>query len=151
MSSNHVSYKKLHRGNEKDFYDLVVLFNEVFEATNDVNKENIRRLLNNSSFVCFVSYIDKKIVGGLTAYELEMYDQEGSSMYIYDLAVSKEYQRNGIGTRLVNEMMDYCRLKGIKDMFVQADGVDKHAVQFYKKIGGEQSETFHFSFNLSDE
>ncbi len=133
MSHDHVSYKKLHRGNEKDFYDLVLLFNEEFETTNEVNKENIRQLLNNSNFVCFVSYIDKKIVGGLTAYELEMYDQKGSSMYIYDLAVSKEYQRNGIGSRLVNEIMDYCRSKGIKDMFVQADAVDEHAIQFYKK------------------
>ncbi|MBO0992965.1 GNAT family N-acetyltransferase [Bacillus sp. SD088] len=151
MNPNHIFYKKLSHGDESDFYELVLLFNEVFETKNSVNKKNIGRLLNNSTFVCFVAYIDQKIVGGITAYELEMYDQEGSSMYIYDLAISKEHQRNGIGSKLVNEIMDYCRSNGIKDMFVQADGVDQHAIQFYKKIGGEQSRTFHFSFNLSND
>lgn len=150
MENNIVAYKKLQAGDDSEFSELVLLFNKVFQSPNYVNSLNVKRLLNNPNFVCFVAYIDNKIVGGLTAYELEMYDQEGSTMYIYDLAVSEDYQRNGIGSRLVNEIMDYCRAKKIKDMFVQADEVDRHAIQFYKRIGGEQSKTFHFSFKTFD-
>ena len=69
-------------------------------------------------------------------------------MYLYDLAVDKNYQRRGIGSKLVGELMDYCRSKGIKDLFVQADVEDQHAVEFYNKIGGEGSETVQFSFHL---
>ena len=149
MEKTVVKYKKLQSGDDSSFSDLVLLFIKEFESPTltYVNSENIRKLLNNPNFVCFVAYIDNKILGGLTAYELEMYDREGSSMYIYDLAVSKEYQRNGIGSRLVNEIIDFCKSKAIKEMFVQADGVDQHAIKFYKKIGGEQSKTFQFSFD----
>ncbi|MFJ8262494.1 GNAT family N-acetyltransferase [Rummeliibacillus sp. NPDC094406] len=149
MKNNVVEYKKLQSGDDSKFSQLVLLFNKEFESPNlnFVNLKNISNLLINPKFVCIVASIDNKIVGGLTAYELEMYDQEGSSMYIYDLAVGKEYQRNGIGSRLVHEIIDFCKSKGINDLFVQADGVDQHAIEFYKKNGGEQSKTFHFSFN----
>jgi aminoglycoside 3-N-acetyltransferase I len=147
MKNDIVEYKKLQRGDDSEFSELVVLFNKEFESSDYVNFTNIKRLLNNPNFTCFVAYRNNRVVGGLTAYELEMYDQEESSMYLYDLAVNKEYQRKGIGSKLVSEIMDYCRSKKIKDLFVQADAVDDHAIQFYKKIGGEQAKTFHFTFN----
>ncbi|MFD0871537.1 GNAT family N-acetyltransferase [Paenibacillus residui] len=147
-----VKYRRLKSGDDSQFSDLVLLFNEEFESPSltYVNTKNIGNLLNNLKFVCIVAQIDNRIIGGLTAYELEMYDREGSSMYIYDLAVNKEYQRKGIGSRLVNEIIMLCKSKNIEDLFVQADGVDQHAISFYKKIGGKQSRTFHFSFNPLD-
>lgn len=146
MKNKEIVYKKLQAGNDSEFSELVLLFNKEFESSNYVNTENIKRLLKNSHFVCFAAFIDNEIVGGLTAYELEMYDQAGSAMYIYDLAVSKAYQRKGIGSGLIHEIMDDCRAKEIKDLFVQAEEVDQHAIQFYKKIGGEPSQTCHFTF-----
>ncbi|GIN22326.1 GNAT family N-acetyltransferase [Siminovitchia fordii] len=152
MDTIGVEYRRLKSGDDSQFSDLVLLFNEEFESPTltYVNTKNIRKLLNNPKFVCIVAQIDHKIIGGLTAYELEMYDREGSSMYIYDLAVSKEYQRNGIGSRLVHKIIMLCKSKVIEDLFVQADGVDQHAISFYKKIGGKQSKTFQFSFNPLD-
>ncbi|MCG7345977.1 GNAT family N-acetyltransferase [Sporosarcina sp. ACRSL] len=150
MKNNIVEYKKLQVGDDLIFHELVLLFNREFESGDYVNSKNIKHLLNNPHFVCFVASVDNKIVGGLTAYELEMYDQEGSSMYIYDLAVSKEYQRNGIGSMLIHKIIDFCKSKSIRDVFVQVDGDDQHAIQFYKKNGGEQSKTFHFSFHTFD-
>ena len=152
MKHHLIEYKKLQSGDDSKFTELVLLFNKEFESPNlnDVNSENIAKLLNNPNFACFSAQVDNKIVGGLTAYELEMYDREGSSMYLYDLAVTREFQRNGIGSRLVNVLIDYCKSKDIKELFVQADEVDQHAIEFYKKIGGEQSKTFQFSFNLVD-
>jgi aminoglycoside 3-N-acetyltransferase I len=145
MENNRISYKKLQVGNDSEFYELVLLFNKVFESTNPVNTENIHQLLKNPRFVCFAAFINHEIVGGITAYELEMYDQPGSAMYIYDLAVCKEHQRNGIGSRLVKEIIHYCKSKCIQDVFVQAEEADRHAVQFYRKIGGEPIKTYHFN------
>lgn len=145
-----VEYKKLQSGDELKFTDLVLLFNKEFESTDltYVNSKNITKLLGNPQFVCLTALIGGKVVGGLTAHKLDMYDREGTSMYLYDLAVSKEYQRNGIGSRLVNELIAYCKSEGINELFVQADAVDQHAIEFYKKNGGESSQTFHFSFKL---
>jgi aminoglycoside 3-N-acetyltransferase I len=147
MNQANAEYTRLQRGDDSKFIELVLLFNKVFDSPDAtrVNSDNIGKLLNNSSFVCFAAHIGDRIVGGLTAYELEMYDREGSSMYIYDLAVSREYQRSGIGSRLVGEIMAYCKAKQIHDLFVHADAADRHAVEFYKKVGGEPAAAFQFS------
>lgn len=144
-----VEYRKLAIGDESSFSKLVLLFNKEFESPdlNYVNDKNIRSLIAKPDFICFVAFIGDEVVGGLTGYELLMYDQEGSSMYLYDLAVDKNYQRRGIGSNLVGELMDYCRSKDIKDLFVQANVEDQHAVEFYNKIGGDDSETVQFSFH----
>ena len=145
-----VEYRKLAIGDESSFSKLVLLFNKEFESPdlNYVNDKNIRSLIAKPDFICFVAFIGDEVVGGLTGYELLMYDQEGSSMYLYDLAVDKNYQRRGIGSNLVGELVEYCRSKDIKDLFVQADVEDQHAVEFYNKIGGDDSETVQFSFHL---
>lgn len=143
---NDVTYKKLQSGDEKDFYDLVLLFNDVFEANNGVNKKNISQLLNNPNFVCLVAFHHHKVIGGITAYELMSYDKPGSAMYIYDLAVQNSHQRNGIGSKLVSELLADCRSKGIKELFVQAEEADIHAVQFYQKLGGKSLKTYQFDF-----
>lgn len=152
MDHTNVEYRKLESGDDSLFSNLVLLFNEEFKSPTltYVNTKNIRKLLNNPNFVCIVAQIDNKIIGGITAYELEMYDREGSSMYIYDLAVRKACRRKGIGSSLVNEIIRLCKSKAIKDLFVQADGIDQQAIDFYKKVGGEPSETFQFSFNPLD-
>ncbi|WP_152658415.1 GNAT family N-acetyltransferase [Oceanobacillus sp. CFH 90083] len=145
-----VEYRKLAMVDESSFSKLVLLFNKEFESPdlNYVNDKNIRSLLAKPDFICFVACIGDEVVGGLTGYELLMYDQEGSSMYLYDLAVNKNYQRRGIGSNLVGELMNYCRAKNIKDLFVQADAEDQHAIEFYNKIGGDDSETVQFSFRF---
>lgn len=147
-----VQYTHLQSGDESKFTDLVLLFHKEFESPDPtlVNAANIKKLLTNPHFVCIIAQIGDKVVGGLTAYELERYDGEGSSMYLYDLAVCASYQRNGIGSRLVRELMEDCRSKGIRDLFVQADAEDRHALAFYKQIGGAPSETFHFTFSIAE-
>lgn len=150
MGSKSISYKKLQAGDDQEFYNLVLLFNTVFESPHQVNMENIHRLLKKPSFVCYVALKNDEVVGGISAYELEMYDQPGSALYIYDLAVHHDYQRTGIGSKLMKEVMDYSKRNGIQTVFVQAEEEDQHAITFYQKIGGEPTKTCHFNFDLSD-
>lgn len=148
MNHKYVTYKKLYSGDEKGFYDLVLLFNDVFELENNVNEENIKQLLNNPNFVCLVALYYHEVIGGITAYELMSYDSPGSVMYVYDLAVQNRHQRSGIGRGLVSELFAECREKGMKELFVQTEEADDHAVQFYQKLGGESFKTRQFHFNL---
>lgn len=148
MNNHSVSYKRLRLGDEKEFHDLVVLFNDVFETENESNQGNIKQLLNNSNFVCLVALHHQQIIGGITAYELMSYDRPESVMYVYDLAVQNIYQRSGIGSRLMKELFVVCRKKGIKELFVQAEEADAHAVQFYQKLGGESFKTRQFQYRF---
>ena len=145
-----VTYRKLQEGDESIFFDLVLLFNEEFESPNTdfVNHANIAELLSNPLFICIVGIKGNEVIGGLTGYELPMYDRMGSSLYLYDIAVGGNDQRKGIGSRLVKELVEYCKSKQINEIFVQADAIDQHAVEFYKKLGGEISSVYQFTFTV---
>lgn len=52
--------------------------------------------------------------------------------YSYDMAVLTAYQRKGIGRKLVEFANEYCRGRGFKEVFVQADKVDDYALDFYR-------------------
>lgn len=75
-----------------------------------------------------------------------MYDRLGSAMYLYDLAVAEARRRRGIGSRLVQELRDYCGRKGIRELFVQADTSDAHALAFYESLGGKPEGAVQYSF-----
>ncbi|GAB2546434.1 GNAT family N-acetyltransferase [Gracilibacillus alcaliphilus] len=141
-----IEFRRLQTGDEQSLSELVELYNQAFETSDQVNTKGVSNLLANPHFICLVAFDCQQVIGGLTAYELEMYNQSSPSVYVYDLAVAASYQRQGIGTRLFQEMIDYCKRYQITDLFVQADAEDQHAIQFYHKIGGEESMTFHFTF-----
>ncbi|HZG86688.1 GNAT family N-acetyltransferase [Paenibacillus sp.] len=145
---NNVTYKKLQTGDELIFSELVLLFNKEFESPNTdyVNNDNIARLLSSPFFVCIVAIQGDEVIGGLTGYELDMYDRKGSTLYLYDIAVGTNYQRKGIGSSLIRELVKYCKSNEIRDIFVQADAIDQHAVEFYKNLGGEKSSVYQFTF-----
>jgi aminoglycoside 3-N-acetyltransferase I len=152
MDKTSVSYKRLQAGDESLFAELVKLFNVEFENpdVDYVNVENIKSLLTKPDFVCFVALSEAHVVGGLTGYSLKMYAQEGTTMYLYDMAVANNYQRKGIGSKLVSELKTYCAQHGIRDMYVQADVSDDHALAFYKNLGGEPADVVHFTFDTSE-
>ena len=152
MDKTSVSYKRLQVGDESLFAELVKLFNVEFEKSDldYVNVENIKRLLTQPDFVCFVALSENQVVGGLTGYALKMYGYVGSTMYLYDMAVGNAYQRKGIGSKLVSELKTYCAQNGIRDMYVQADVSDDHALAFYKSLDGEPADVVHFTFDTSE-
>ncbi|MGZ7068899.1 MAG: GNAT family N-acetyltransferase [Methanobacterium sp.] len=59
---------------------------------------------------------------------------------------SSRFQRKGIGTRLIVELKKISCNKGDKEIFLQADIEDGHAIEFYKEIGGIPENVIHFSF-----
>lgn len=132
------------------FSELVDVYEEVFEMENfkkpPVNY--LEKLLAYESVLIFAATDKDKVIGGLTAYVLPSPYFQSAEVYVYDLAVKTEYQRRGIGTKLMQAIKDYCGNLGMKEVFLQADYIDQHAVDFYTKIGGVREDVIHFSFAL---
>jgi aminoglycoside 3-N-acetyltransferase I len=143
--------KKLNDQDIDEFVDLIRVFEDVFEMENFSipNKEHLGNVLTKPDFIVFVATIKSQIVGGLTAYTLDQYYSEKPLAYIYDLAVKTTYQRQGIGKKLIGEMIKYCRERGYEEVFVQADKVDDYAIDFYRAtpITAEE-EVVHFYYSL---
>jgi aminoglycoside 3-N-acetyltransferase I len=143
--------RKLAQEDLSAFNLLIQLFNEVFEEDESAisSETNLLKLLSNNNFVAMAAFYENEIVGGLTAYELPMYYSENSEIFLYDLAVKAEYQRIGIGKRLLHKLKEYCVKNGIIEFFVLAYEEDERAVEFYRSTGGKSENIVNFLYKVT--
>ena len=148
-----VEIKKLSSGDIDKFKELIRLFEDVFNMKNFQmpGQIHLRELLGKESFFVFIALANNQVVGGLTSYLLQQYYSESRSAYIYDLAVKTEFQRQGIGKMLISEIISHCNKIGIKEVFVQADEEDVHAIEFYQSTGAIGQKVVHFNYPLDNQ
>ncbi len=131
------------------FIELIDLLNEVFEESSKVASEKqLKKLLQKPEFHAISVIKEDKIIGGLTAYELERYYTDKSELYIYDMAVKKELHNQGIGKALIAFLKDYSTKNGMESIFVQAHTADKQAVKFYESTFGKGEKVDFFNFEI---
>lgn len=116
------------------------------DEVNPLNDDYLDRLLGRDSFWAFAAFKGAEIVGGLTAHTLQMTRSSSSEVFIYDLAVRQDHQRQGIGRRLIHELRGCAAAAGIREIFVAADNADTHALDFYKAQGAVASPVTLFTF-----
>jgi aminoglycoside 3-N-acetyltransferase I len=129
---------------------LLATFGEAFDdedtyTGNPPSADYLRQLLGGDSFIALAALKNGNVVGGIAAYELRKFEQERSEIYIYDLAVSSTHRREGIATRLIEELKKVAARRGAYVIFVQADtGVeDGPAIALYTKLGVRE-DVLHF-------
>lgn len=148
-----IKIRILDKKNRAEFIKLVNLFEEVFEMEDFSmpNTDHLQKLLNRDDFVVFVALNkENRVIGGLTTYVLEQYYSEKPLAYIFDLAVDKNLQRQGIGKRLIAETIRFYKMKGFEEVFVQADKVDEYAIEFYRKTNPSvEEDVAHFYYKLN--
>lgn len=146
-----IRIKKLGYNDLEIFEELIRVFEEVFEMKdfNMPGKDYLSGLLQQQGFFVFVALTDEKVTGGLTAYSLHQYYSTKPLMYVYDLAVLKRFQRQGIGKTLMNNLTTYCKNMGMEEVFVQADEEDGHALDFYRSTGAVGEKVVHFYYPLN--
>ncbi len=98
----------------------------------------------------FVALSNGAVVGGLTSYILAPYYSEKPLAYIYDLAVLTSYQRKGLGKMLIANITDHCQKQRFEGIFVQAELVDEHAIDFYRSTGGIEEQIAYFYYDLNE-
>jgi aminoglycoside 3-N-acetyltransferase I len=134
---------------------LLLTFGEAFNEIdtyggNQPSEEYLRQLLGSDSFIAVAAIENKRVVGGIAAYELKKFEQQRSEIYIYDLAVSKTHRRRGIATALINELKKIAVVRGAYVIYVQADIGDEPAISLYTKMGIRE-DVFHFDIAVSDD
>ena len=135
-------------------HGLLKMFGNVF-AEPDTYQSKIpseaylTSLLSGNNFIAIVALDkDEVVIGGLAAYELQKFEQERSEIYLYDLAVSEDYRRQGIATALIVQLKQIAKERGAYTIFVQADKDDDDAIRFYESISSERIEAHHFDFRV---
>ena len=147
-----IEIRKIGKDELRLFRELLRLFEDVFEMKNFVMPpgDYLQQLLEKNDFGVFVALSGGMVIGGLTTYSLQQYYTTTPLVYIYDMAVSREFQRKGIGKKLIAGLKEYCRSQGVEEMLVQADKEDDHALEFYRSTGGVPQEVVHFDYRLNE-
>lgn len=140
--------RKLNPTETDKFIDLIRIFETVFEMENFniPPKSHLSKVLEMENFMVWVTEKDQEVLGGMTAYTLDQYYSQKPLAYLYDLGVKPDFQRQGIGKALISSFTDHCFKNGFEEVFVQAEGEDIGAVEFYKSTGAVEKEALQFSF-----
>lgn len=129
-------------------YRLLQMFAEAFEDEATYGRERpgepyLRHLPQKDHFIALAALEGERVVGGLTAYELQKFEQERSEIYIYDLAVTESHRRRGVATALIAALKRIAAERGAYVIFVQADLGDEPAIALYTKLGARE-DVLHF-------
>lgn len=133
------------------FQALVRLLAEVFEHEPFTMPpvSHLHAMLQSPGFIAIAATENQKVIGGLTAHVLPSCYREAPSVYLYDIAVHPDWQRQGLGGQLVAALHSEARGIGAAEVFVQADVEDDHALAFYRALRGREARVRHYTFELT--
>lgn len=130
-----------------ELQELISVFSQAFESEYSTSETYLKTVLENKAAIRLGAFSEQKIVGGLIAFEMTPIHGI-KELYIYDIAVHPEYQKRGIGAKLIEHLKAEAKNRDIGTIFVEAESEDEGAVAFYRKIGGEEIAVNHFNFTV---
>lgn len=143
-----ISIRRLTVSDVADAQTVTKIMADTFDEGTGSSATRLARLLQDSRFWLYGAFVDDVAVGGLTAHVVPITRQDGDEIFIYDIAVQPSHQRLGIGTELIQAVVKAGKDSGHLAVFVPADNEDRHALDFYRAIGGEAQPVTFFNFDL---
>lgn len=134
----------------KDFDEVYPLFEQLWP-----NKEMDREALYNvfsrgvdsGSDVLLCTLLDDKIIGFCAYAIVNNLWQEGQISYVYAMVVDEKYRGKGIGSGLINEIINRAKHSGLKRVELDSGFPREKAHAFYLKLGFEKR-AYLFSYIL---
>ncbi|MFX3649947.1 MAG: GNAT family N-acetyltransferase [Paenibacillus sp.] len=121
-----------------DYAEVVFLWNDVLEIRN-VNDANFRVTMEEmnkaGNYKTFVALIDNEVVGFVTIVQSLSVGVPIGYLHIQALAVKRELQNRGIGTKLLRQTENYAKERGISSIILCSGMKRTNAHAFYKHNG----------------
>lgn len=121
-----------------DFSGLITLFTEfaTFEKTPEKMINTVDRMtVEQEFFNGFVALNDSEEIVGYVTHFFAYYTWIGKSLYMDDLYVKEEFRGHGIGTELINKVIEYAKTTNCQKVKWQVSEWNKPAIEFYKSLG----------------
>ena len=106
----------------------------------NLSRQDIEKFIIDDDNYCFVGIIDDKIVAFLYGYG--MLRPDGKSMfYIHSVDVFEDYQDNGIGTKLIDYVLNYVKNENkYYKFFVLTENDNIRACKVYQKFANKEEQ-----------
>ena len=117
----------IRRIKSEDIEEIVKLENEVLNTT--LGSEILTLAIRSEMAYYYVYLDDNRIVGYISS------SFDGTSIEILNFCVYKEYQKKGIGTKLITHLLDELYLRGANNSVLEVRESNTNAISFYERIG----------------
>jgi aminoglycoside 3-N-acetyltransferase I len=107
-------------------------------------------LLADEATIFLAAFHGTEPVGFVFGYELQRRHGDPSILFVYELDVDEAHRRQGIGTRLMRDLADIARSRGIRAGFVLTEPDNDAANALYRSLGGERVESVMWDFPYAD-
>ena len=133
----------IRQGQVKDMQSVLDLITElaVFEKEPDAVDISVDNLVkdgfsDNPKFKIFVAEQERKIIGIALFYE-RFSTWKGRTIHLEDLIVTEKMRANGVGTLLLNQVVNYAKKLNVKRVSWEVINWNKKAIKFYLKKGAQ--------------
>ena len=130
----------------EDLPHLADLFAELFTLESDFKPERekqlrgLRLILDNTELGrLFVLRIDGKVAGMANALTTVSTAEGGYVLLLEDVIVRREYRGDGLGKMLVEHVLTWAKAEGMTRVTLLADRDNTGALDFYRKLGFDDS------------
>ena len=100
-----------------------------------ISASQARAFLANPANYLIIAEVDGDLAGFVLAYRLERLDRAARQLFVYEVAVARPYQRQGVGTALMQFIRDLVRAEKLMEAFVFTSRDNTPAIDLYAGTG----------------
>ena len=102
----------------------------------DAHLDNINEFIENKNVIAFFVRTDDDVFAFIHGYVLPRL-QHRPMLYIHNMAVFKKHRHEGLGTLMMNSMLEYAKDNNLSKVFLITNKSNKSAVGLFKKEKGK--------------
>lgn len=131
---SNITIRKLQKEDlDKGFLHTLDSLRQASNTDKKIIEKTFEKINSNQDHLIIVALIDGKVVGATTLLiETKFIHNGGKVGHIEDVVVAKEYQKKGIGEKMINYLLRYAKEQGCYKTIL--DCVDD-VKPFYEKLG----------------
>ena len=92
--------------------------------------------------------LDGDSVVGIASSLRYVHPDKRNEYWINELGVAPSHERQGIGTRLVNALLEHAREFGCEEAWLATEEENDVARKFYSAVGGKEHRAVYITFDL---
>jgi ribosomal protein S18 acetylase RimI-like enzyme len=115
---------------------------------NPIDEALAREFVDDPRHHLAVAISEDQVVVGMASAVHYIHPDKAAQLFINEVGVAKSHQRQGIGSRLVSELLALGRRLGCTEAWVATEPDNKAARSLYEKAGGQQDSTLFVMYTF---
>jgi len=126
----------VYRALTTDDIDMILGMNRNFRE-DFVSHDSAKAFLSKPDNLMFAAVFENMVIGFAFGYRLPRLDGGKPMLYLHEIGVMDEWQRQGIGCAMMNALKQWCKENCVGKVFLTCYQNNIGANKLYKKVGGE--------------